>query len=94
MIWPWLERLEILQTFNDLVLEKEKFAPLFDYIQRMKELEPVKATMNKPQEYARFFEGNISGNIEYDFVLSETDDQAPKLVPADADKENSTEKKD
>ncbi len=37
----------------------------------MREQPAVKLTLNKPEEYAKFFDGNLSGNVDYDFEIGE-----------------------
>ena len=61
MIWPWLERLEFLQSINKLVLDTNRYPKLIAYIERMKETEAVKQTRLPVELFKKFFDGYLAG---------------------------------
>jgi hypothetical protein len=55
-----------MQLHHGLNLDESRFPKLLNYINRMKDVPAVKATIITPEKYQRFFESYLSGPV-YDF---------------------------
>lgn len=67
MIWPWLERLEVMKLVKGLKYDECSNLP--GYIERMKQLPAVKATYIKPESHAKFYKSYMAGEADYDMPL-------------------------
>lgn len=66
MLWPWLERLEFLQTYYGLVLD-DRLKNLVEYVERMKKIPVCKELMIDAASHNRFFETYLNNEeAEYD----------------------------
>lgn len=71
-IWPHLERLHILATFNPkLVIDKTKFPKLAAWYDAMLQTPAVKATKASPESQMEFFKSYSSGAPNYDAGLDD-----------------------
>ncbi|XP_059179588.1 glutathione S-transferase omega-1-like [Physella acuta] len=71
-IWPHLERLPLLATFNPkLVIDKAKFPKLAAWYDAMLQTPAVKATKMSPESQMEFFKSYSSGAPNYDVGLEE-----------------------
>lgn len=68
MIWPWLERLEVMKLTRGFTLDKSQSPNLVGYIERMKQLPAVKATFVKPEVHAKFLESYMTGKPDYSLL--------------------------
>lgn len=71
MIWPWLERLEVLERIRGFrVAEKGHVPKLLAYIERMKILPAVMALRLKPELHEQFFKDSKAGiEPKYDSAI-------------------------
>jgi len=71
MIWPWIERLPMLQNLigNITIISKDSFPNLINYIGAMMGDKTVKAVCISPQEHTKFIQLRLDGKGDYDFNL-------------------------
>lgn len=62
MIWPWLERLEIVERVQSVKFEREKYPNLLGYIDRLKEVPAVKKNFTSPEKHYQFYLSYIGSN--------------------------------
>nr|QUF59393.1 glutathione S-transferase GSTO1-2 [Brachionus angularis] len=61
MIWPWIQRLELLKMYKNVDLNRTRFGKLYDYIERMLQLPAVKQTLIPIEKINQFFNSFLSG---------------------------------
>ena len=67
MIWPWLERLELLERSKNIKFEREKYPNIWGYIDRMMEIPAVKKIYIKPESYLELLNSYFAGKeLNYD----------------------------
>lgn len=54
MVWPWIERLDIVEAKKNFKLDKSKFPRLLAYIEAMKTIPAVKQTLISKQNHLYF----------------------------------------
>ena len=70
MVWPWLERLEVLKIKRNLKLDEARFPKLNAYIKRMLEQPAVKEVFIPAEIHAKFYDGYLAGQVpDYDLGL-------------------------
>jgi hypothetical protein len=69
MVWPWLERLDVIQKLKNFTIDKAKHAKLLAYIERMKQLPAVKECLISTEDHAAFYNGYLTGEPDYDLLL-------------------------
>jgi glutathione S-transferase len=69
MVWPWLERVEFLQEVKSVKIAEGIAAKLQAYTDRMRELPAVRECLLPTSVHAKFFEGFVSGNLNWDAHL-------------------------
>lgn len=73
MIWPWLERLEVIELAKSIKFEREKYPNVWGYIGRMKEVPAVKKTIISPEKHFQFYSSYLSSggkDVNYDILLN------------------------
>ncbi|XP_037972334.2 pyrimidodiazepine synthase-like [Plutella xylostella] len=70
-LWPFLERFEALPLGNaELALDKSNYKTLLTYMESMKQLPAVMSNYLPPDIYAKFTDSFVTGDPDYDILLS------------------------
>ncbi len=69
MVWPWLERLEYLQQHRSVKIAEAIADRLQAYVDRMRDVPAVKQVLLPTGTHAKFYEGYITGNPNWDAHL-------------------------
>ncbi|XP_068230811.1 pyrimidodiazepine synthase-like [Palaemon carinicauda] len=69
MIWPWGERLPVIELMLEAEFEKSRFPKMKTWMDDMKEDPAVKAIFISPEVHKTFLEGAFSGNPDYDMKI-------------------------
>jgi len=71
MSWPWVERLSGIEILSDgrLAVTPQKYPKFAAYIERMKEIPEIKTFLLDGPTHAKFIDGVVKGNVDYDGIL-------------------------
>ncbi|XP_045129964.1 pyrimidodiazepine synthase-like isoform X2 [Portunus trituberculatus] len=71
MIWPWMERLPVVEKFCDqAVLTENCYPKLFSWREEMQKDSAVKATCISPEVHYKYLLTSLSGFPDYDMELA------------------------
>lgn len=74
MIWPWLERIDVLEDIKGVKIDKTRFARLRAYIEAMNKLPAVKKTIIPRDKHVYFMREFLAGREpDYEKGLPSTD---------------------
>lgn len=68
MIWPWLERIEVIEDIKGFRVDSERFKRLRTYISNMRDLSAVKNTEISREKHLYFMNEFLAGR-EPDYEL-------------------------